>query len=113
MRASSVFHGLQNSTCTCGCRSLFANHVTRTFQQGIVTCQAISHTFERAFDLWEKTLCPKSPRQKWFNLDCIKGKCPNCGFHILPLCNREVDPTNDNLMAWKHFQKVPIGETKA
>ncbi len=112
MCVANVHHGLQNSTCTCGCMSLCANLATRTFWQGIVTCQATPHTFEKTFDPCEKTICPKTLGKKWFNLDCIRGKCPNCGFHILPLYYRKIDPTNDNLMAWRCFQKVPESETK-
>jgi hypothetical protein len=111
MCLANVHHGLQNSTCTCGCMSLCANLATETFRQGIVTCQVMSHTFEGAFDLWEKTLCPKTIGENLFNLDCIRGKCFNCGFHILPFYYKEIDPTNDNLMAWRCFQKVHASET--
>ncbi len=110
MRASSVHHRLQNSTCTCGCLSLCANPPFGTFQQGIISYQVASHTFEKALDLWQKNLCPKAQGQKWFNLDCVNSKCVECGFHILPLCNWEVDISNDNLMAWKCFEKVFVGE---
>jgi hypothetical protein len=110
MWASSVHHGLQNSTYTCGCLSLCVNPPFGTFQQGIVSYQVTSHTFEKASDMWQKHLCPKAQGQKWFDLNCVKNKCVECGFHILPLCNWEVDIANDNLMAWKHFEKVSIWE---
>jgi hypothetical protein len=38
-----------------------------------------------------ENLCPKPLRKKWFNINYSKGKCPNCGFHILSFCNKEVE----------------------
>jgi hypothetical protein len=68
------------------------------------------HTFEKIFDSWQKVLCPKVLGQKCFNLDCVKGKCLNCGFHILPIYTREANPTNESLMPWRRFQKVLASE---
>jgi hypothetical protein len=44
-------------------------------------------------------------------LDCVKGDCPKCGFHILLLCNFEVASKNGALMPWRHFKKVPASES--
>jgi hypothetical protein len=30
-------------------------------------------------------------RQKWFNINYSRGKCPNYGFHILSFCSKEVE----------------------
>lgn len=58
-----------------GCLSLHANLISGPFWQGIVNCQTMFHVFEKNSDLWQKTLCPKVLGHKWFNLDCVKGKC--------------------------------------
>jgi hypothetical protein len=60
-------------------------------------------TFAKIFDLWEKTLCPKAPSQKWFSLLYVRGDCPKCGFHILSLCNYELVLENGVLMFWRRF----------
>jgi hypothetical protein len=48
-------------------------------------------------------LCPNALGRKWFSLDCVKGDCPKCGFHILPLCSFELAFENGALMPWRRF----------
>ncbi len=38
-----------------------------------------------------ENLCPRASRKKWFNLSYLRGKCANCGFHILPFFNKEIE----------------------
>ncbi len=87
MHAFAVHHGSQNSIYKCGCFSLCANPINGNFGLANVTFQPTSHTFAKISNLWEKTLCPNILGQKWFSLECVRGDCPKCGFHILPLCN--------------------------
>ncbi len=57
MHATTIHHGLQNSTCKCKCFFLCANSIDGTFQHGTFSCQATTHAFEWIFYLHQKRFC--------------------------------------------------------
>ena len=77
-----------------------------------MSCQAAYHTYKSCSRLWEKFLCPKVKGHEWFNLKCLTGSCVKCGVQLLPACNKELDPKNTTLVAWKRFEKVLVRKTK-
>jgi hypothetical protein len=42
----------------------------------------------------------------------LKEEYSNCGFQLLPLCNREVDAGNQSPIAWRRFEKVLAGKNR-
>ena len=77
-----------------------------------MSCQVAYHTYKSCSRLWEKFLCPKVKGHEWFNLKCLTGSCVKCGVQLLPACNKELDPKNTTLVAWKRFEKVLVRKTK-
>ena len=69
------------------------------------------HTFQRVMPLYESILCPKGPFDKHFKLDCLLGKCGECGVHKLKVCPHKVSG-NGQIMHWTCFQKVVVGQNK-
>jgi hypothetical protein len=50
----------------------------------------------------------------WHDMRCIRGECDLCGFHRIPLCENEFDPSNKKLFEWRRFEMVFTGvKTKA
>jgi hypothetical protein len=98
--------------CSCGCPFLCCNLSEGTLAVGTVVCQSLKHTYKRATHLWECTLCPKVPGSDWHALSCIKRECPNCGFHLLPMCEKELDLENNKCFSWRRFEMVSAGKTK-
>ena len=74
--------------------------------EGVVTCQASRHEYKRTSKLWEQTLCPREVGSEWHSKKCLKRECAMCGFQLLPLCEREVDPLNTTTMTWRCFKMV-------
>jgi hypothetical protein len=98
--------------CSCGCPFLCCNLSEGTLAVGTIVCQSLKHTYKRATHLWERTLCPKVPGSDWHALSCIKRECPNCGFHLLPMCEKELDLENNKCFSWRRFEMVSAGKTK-
>lgn len=112
MRAGK-FHFDDNSVfCTCGCDNVCANILPGTETQGAVSCQARHHRYRRSTHLWEQSLCARLPGSDWHALKCIMGECSECGFDLIPLCEREVDPENTKELEWRRFENVAAGKTK-
>jgi hypothetical protein len=59
-----------------------------------------------------KILCPRKPRKKWFNLDCVKCHYIHCGIKRLPVCDKELDSSNLSVVEWRAFKKFTAIETK-
>ena len=112
LRAPTVHQQGLNSPCACACETICGNPIDGAGQGQGVSCQATYHTYKGCSDLWEKFLCPKVRGHEWFSLKCLTGTCVKCGVQLLPTCNRELDPENTTLVAWRRFQKVPAGKTK-
>lgn len=74
--------------------------------EGVVSCQVSRHKYKRSSELWEQTLCPREVGSEWHSKKCLKGECATCGFQLLPLCEREVDPLNTTTMTWRRFEMV-------
>lgn len=80
--------------CSCGCESVCCNILSGREVEGAVVCQVKQHTYRRATHLWEQSLCPRLSGSEWHDLKCVLGECPRCGFHLIPVCEQEVDPAN-------------------
>ena len=107
------FHFEDDSiSCACGCDSVCSNILAGTETEGPVACQAKHHRYRRSTHLWEQSLCPWLPGSDWHALTCVMGECPHCGFDLIPLCEREVDPQNSKEMEWKRFENVTAGKTR-
>jgi hypothetical protein len=111
MRAKGVHFG-DGSSCDCHCPSLCCKPMEGDFIRGLVACQTSMHTYKRATQFWEKSLCPRLEGSSWHDLKCLKGLCKNCGFQMIPLCIRELDPGNQATMTWRRFEKVLAGKTR-
>ena len=112
MWAKSV-HFAGGSSCDCYCPSLCYKPANGDFITGPVACQASTHTYKRATEFWEKSLCPRQEGSSWHDLKCLKGLCENCGIQLILLCNRELDPGNQATMTWRRFEKVLAGKIRA
>jgi hypothetical protein len=111
MRGTKV-HLSEGEICDCLCDSVCLNPIDAVSMAGPVICQAKHHSFKRSSDLWEKCLCPKPVESDWHDIKCLRGECSNCGFQLLPLCNREVDAGNQSPIAWRRFEKVLAGKNR-
>lgn len=87
------------SGCTCPCE------VCNT-EVGI--CHAHTHVFERLTLLWLACVCPKGELDKWHNLECVMGRCQDCGVKRLKLCPDEVSLATDLTVKWKCFEYVIV-----
>jgi hypothetical protein len=105
-------HLSEGEICDCLCDSVCLNPVDAVSMAGLVICQAKHHSFKRSSELWEKCLCPKPVESDWHDIKCLRGECSNCGFQLLPLCNREVDAGNQSPVAWRRFEKVLAGKNR-
>ena len=99
------FHD-ESMTCSCGCDNVCSNIMSGSEVQGAVVCQVKQHTYKRSTHLWEQSLCPRLPGSEWHDLKCVTGDCDQCGFHLIPLCEQEVDPDNTKRMEWRRFEQV-------
>ena len=112
MRARTVHLRGENS-CNCQCHSLCLQLVDGDYISGPVACQAMKHTYSRATQFWEKSLCPGPEGSNYHNLKYLRRLCPNCGFKLIPPCTSELDPSNSTTMSWRRFEKVLAGKTRA
>jgi hypothetical protein len=67
--------------------------------------------FGRLIDFWMSVLCPID-EDGWYKLDCLMGKCDNCGQDMLITCPTELSHTSNKLVQWNCYQKVVAGKTK-
>ncbi|KAG0631145.1 hypothetical protein M758_1G230800 [Ceratodon purpureus] len=109
MRTNKVHIEAGESGCTCGCASICTNFGESTMGEGPVTCQVSRHRYKRSSELWEQSLCPRLQGSEWHAKSCLKGECSECGFRLIPLCEREVDPENKSTMTWRCFEMVSAG----
>lgn len=113
LRSSSSHNGDNHSSCECFCDVVCSNPVEHsTSSIGSVTCQANLHVYKGITHLAEASLCPKPTGSSWHKLSCLKSECPKCGFNIIPLCDKELDPSSDKLVSWCRFEKMAAGKTK-
>lgn len=113
MRAGKFHLGVGVDSCSCWCPDLCCRARDGGELTGVVACQSKNHTYKRSSHLWEQCLCPRENGSQWHNLKCVKGECQNCGFKLIPLCEREVDPGNEAFLDWRRFEMVEAGKTKA
>ena len=112
MRSSKFHFQMGNTSCDCGCEAVCCNTDPVGEQVGVVTCQLKHHTYKRATHLWEQSLCPRPEDSEWHNLKCLRGECTDCGFHLIPLCDKEIDPESSSLLDWRRFEMVEAGVNK-
>jgi hypothetical protein len=91
-------------TCNCQCQ------VCKGEVEG--TCHAHHAIYKRITMMWESCVCPKGELDVWHKLDCLMGECPNCGFHLFPLCPFELSSTDSFLVKWKCFEYYEVGVDK-
>jgi hypothetical protein len=48
----------------------------------------------------------------FYKLKCVQGECPSCGFHRLPICDKELDTSNDSVVEWHRFETVLPGRQR-
>ena len=113
MRAGKFHLGVGVDSCSCWCPDLCCRARDGGELTGVVACQSKNYTYKRSSHLWEQCLCPRENGSQWHNLKCVKGECQNCGFKLIPLCEREVDPGNEAFLDWRRFEMVEAGKTKA
>ncbi len=78
-----------------------------------VTCQAHHHVYRQISKLWGLSLCPKTKLDDpFYKLECVQSECPSRGFDRLPIRDKELDTSNDNLVEWHKFEKVFAGKIK-
>jgi len=111
MRSNDVHHGdeYHHPLCSCQCDSICTRPADNSLVQGIVACPGIHHIFKRSRS---QSLCPTPLGSLWYKISCVKGECTLCGFHRIPLCDKELDPTNPRLVSWQRFEKLMVGKTK-
>jgi hypothetical protein len=98
--------------CTCECEAVCSIPACGSDGLGQVVCQTKYHTYTSSHELWEQSLCPKPVGSDWHGLECIKGECINCGTHLIPLCDKKLDPRTSTTMKWRRFERVNVGLTK-
>ena len=113
MQAGKFHLGVGVDTCSRWCPDLCCRAQDGRTLTGVVSCESKHHTYKRCSQLWEQCLCPRPTGSEWHSMRCVKGECQRCGFHLIPLCEREVDPTNESLLEWRRFEMVEAGKTKA
>ena len=111
MRSTKVHVQAGESSCGCFCASVCTNLGSSDAAEGRVTCQVARHKFKRSSELWEQSLCRRQEGSEWHTKACLKGDCASCGFDLIPLCEREVDPDNKTTMTWRRFEMVSAGST--
>ncbi|KAG0572174.1 hypothetical protein KC19_VG074600 [Ceratodon purpureus] len=113
MRSQRVHLDGVSGSCSCGCPSMCTKPVDGAGTVGVVRCQSTMHSYKRATHLWEKTLCPKPTGSEWHRLKCVKGQCNTCGFHLLPICEAELEPESNKSMTWRRFEMIQAGESRS
>ena len=109
MRALRVHLNEGDSHCTCGCASVCSSPPSDGPATGVVCCQAESHTYKRSTHLWKRSLCSLPEGSDWHSIKCLKGQCGECGFFLIPICDREIDPHTSTMMTWRRFEMVSAG----
>lgn len=111
MKATNARLDSTNGPCVCGCDNVCSNPLNGVVV-GSFTCQVHHHVYKRSSSLWELYLCPKLSNVLFFKLECMQGRCQFGGFHRLPLCEKELQPTMNNVVEWWKFEKVLVGKTR-
>jgi len=71
---SHMHLGSINEPCLCGCDSVCFN-LRNGVVVGCIAYQARHHVYKRSSNPWELYLCPKPPKDLFFKLQCVQGKC--------------------------------------
>jgi hypothetical protein len=106
MRASNVHQGGDVPFCTCGYETICANPGHGATVGPVMSRQAMKHTYQSIFELWEKILCLRELGKKWFNLDCVKGHYTHCDIKQLPICDKEFDSSSLSLLEKLRMAKL-------
>jgi len=111
MRVAHMRLDSTNEPCMCGYDNVCSNPPNGVVV-GSLTRQSHHHVYNKSSSLWELYLSPKLSNVLFFKLECVQGRCQFCGFHCLPLCEKELQPTMNNIVEWWKFEKVLAGKTR-
>jgi len=111
MRVAHAHLDSTNEPYMCGLDNVCSNPLNGVVV-GSLTYQVHHHVYKRSSSLWELYLCPKLSNVLFFKLECVQRRCQFCGFHHLQLCEKELQPTMNNVVEWWKFEKVFAGKTR-
>lgn len=72
-------------------------------------CEAHSHVHDSLTDMWNACVCAKEELDKWHRLDCLMGRCPDCGVTKFDFCPYELSMCANQKLKWKCFDKLTVG----
>ncbi len=55
--------------------------------------------------VWEDCVCPKGNFEEWHKVNCLMGKCVECGVGKLSICPNECFANGSWVVAWKYFKQ--------
>jgi hypothetical protein len=73
-----------------------------------ISCMGSHGIYPGLITLWKTIICPKDPHLERHALDCVFGKCENCGMENLAICPSKEDGSSFTLISWKHFNMETI-----
>jgi hypothetical protein len=65
-----------------------------------MSCGTHDKTCKGVTKLWEECVCPKEEMQEWHQLDCLMGKCVECGVQKLCVCPHEYSEDDSWKVSW-------------
>jgi hypothetical protein len=104
---------IRGSNCTCNCLICGSTITNPTATNPTATnhvatnctayCKANVHIFFGVTQMWERIVYKKGEFMQWHKRECLLGECDKCGVYLLTLCLKEIERSNDNVVAWKQF----------